>query len=119
MRRGEVWWIGARGSGASTKRRPWLVVSDDLFNRNPRYDKVMVVHLTSVRRPGGPFAWEVALPKGAANLDRPSVVKCGEVYSRGKDQLQSLVGTLPREVMARVDRALAIALSLPYPRDDE
>jgi len=118
VRRGEVWWVAARSSGPGRKRRPWLIVSDDLFNANPGYDKVMAVHLTSVRRPGGPYPWEVDLPKGAANLDRHSVIKCGEVQTRAKDQLESLVGTLPRELMARVDRALAIALALPYPRGE-
>lgn len=66
-------------SGAGAKRRPMLVVSDDAFNENERYSKVMVVHLTSVRRLGGKFRWEVTLPKGAAGLERASIVKCSEV----------------------------------------
>ena len=39
--------------------------------------------------------------------------------TRAKDQLESLIGTIPRELMARVDRALAIALALPYPRSED
>ena len=31
---------------ATAKRRPMLIVSDDAFNENERYLKVMVVHLT-------------------------------------------------------------------------
>jgi mRNA-degrading endonuclease toxin of MazEF toxin-antitoxin module len=112
VRRGEVWWAAPRLAGASRKRRPMLIVSDDAFNRNERYPKVLVVHLTSVRRPAGPFDWEVEVPKGAGGLDRGGVVKCAEVYTLLKEQLRSLSGALPRETMRRVDRALAIALSL-------
>jgi mRNA-degrading endonuclease toxin of MazEF toxin-antitoxin module len=90
-----------------------LVVSDDAFNRNPRYPKVLVVHLTSVERAGAPFDWEVAVPKGTAGLDRSSTVKCQEVYTLWKEQLRGPAGTLPRVIMQRVDRALAIALGLP------
>jgi mRNA interferase MazF len=113
VRRGEVWWAAPRLAGGSRKRRPMLIVSDDVFNRNERYPKVMVVHLTSVQRPGGPFDWEVAIARGTASLDRASVARCGEVYTLTKDQLQTLVGAMPRDRMDQVDRALAVALSLP------
>lgn len=99
--------------GATAKRRPMLVVSDDAFNENERYLKVMVVHLTSVERLGRDFDWEVALPKGTAGLRRASVVKCAEVYTLWKEQLQGPAATLPAEIMRRVNRALMIALGLP------
>jgi mRNA-degrading endonuclease toxin of MazEF toxin-antitoxin module len=94
-------------------RRPFLVVPNDAFNVNDRYTKVMVVHLTSVQRLGGPFDWEVAVPRGAARLSKASVIKCAEVYTLLKSQLGDLIGTLPRDVLAQVDRALATALGLP------
>jgi mRNA-degrading endonuclease toxin of MazEF toxin-antitoxin module len=90
-----------------------LIVSDDAFNGNERYPKVMVVHLTSVERLGGPFQWEVSLPRGTAGLSRSSVIKCGEIYTLWKEQLQGPAATLPRELMRSVDRALSVALSLP------
>ena len=65
-----------------------LVVSDDAFNTNDKYPKVMVVHLTSAERPGRDFDWEVALPRGTAGLERASVIKCGEVYTLWKEQLE-------------------------------
>lgn len=99
--------------GARAKRRPMLVVSDDAFNQNEQYAKVMVVHLTSVQRLGGDFPWEVTLPKGTAGLERTSIVKCSEVYTVLKDQLRGPAATLPTATMREVDRALATALSLP------
>jgi mRNA interferase MazF len=112
MQRGEIWWARIPMSGSRGKRRPMLIVSDDTFNRNERYPKVMVVHITTVRRLGGPYDWEVEIPRGTAGLDRTSLVKGGEVYTLWKDQLQSLLGTLPRSIMHQVDKALAISLSL-------
>lgn len=112
MRRGEIWWSFAELTGSRRKRRPLLVVSDDAFNLHEHYPKVMVVHLTSVRRPGGPFDWEVEVPKGGAGLAKASVVKCAEIYTVWKDQLQRLVGTLPAALMADVDHALVISLGL-------
>jgi mRNA interferase MazF len=100
-----------KGSGG--KKRPMLVVSDDAFNRNAAYAKIMVVHVTSVKRVSGPYDWEVSLPRGTAGLERSSIAKCGEIYTLWKEHLHELVGTLPPAVMRQVDRALAIALSLP------
>jgi mRNA-degrading endonuclease toxin of MazEF toxin-antitoxin module len=115
MRRGELWWarVPIRGSGA--KKRPMLIVSDDAFNRNDRYPKVMAVHVTSVRRMRGPYDWEVDLPRGTAGLERPSIAKCGEIYTLWKDKLDGPPATIPRSIMTRIDRALAVALSLPIP----
>lgn len=113
MRRGEVWWGAASLAGGSRKRRPFLVVSADAFNRNDLYRKVMVVHLTSVRRASGPFPWEVELPRGTAGLPVASTAKCAEVYTVLKGQLAELVGTLPAAQMGSIDRALAVALALP------
>lgn len=113
MRRGEIWWAKVPMPGAAAKRRPMLVVSDDVFNENDRYPKVMVVHLTSVERVGRGFDWEVALPKGTAGLRRASVVKCGEIYTLWKEHLQGPASTLPAPAMHRVDAALAVALGLP------
>ncbi len=75
----------------------------------------MVVHLTSVRRAGGDFPWEIELPRGAGGLPVASVAKCGEIYTLLKLHLDELVGTLRGEQMEQIDRALATALALRSP----
>lgn len=112
MRRGEVWWGRPGLAGGSRKRRPLLVVSNDAFNANEHYSKVMVVHLTSVQRLGEDYPWEVTLPRGAAGLPATSVAKCGEIYTLLKAHLEELSGTLRTEQIERVDRALLVALNL-------
>lgn len=69
----------------------------------------MVVHLTSIRRAAGPFLWEVDLPRGMAGLRTASTAKCGEVYTLLKEHLREVAGTVPRETMSAIDRALAVA----------
>lgn len=112
MKRGEIRWGAPALPGSARKRRPFLVVSDDAFNTNERYAKVMVVHLTSIRHPGGPFDWEIEVPRGIARLQRTSVVKCAEVYTLLKVHIGELIGTLPREYLDRVDPALGLALGI-------
>ena len=113
MRRGELRWGNPPLPMVDRKGRPFLIVSNDAFNANPAYPKVMAVHLTSTLRAEGPYDWEVELPRKTAGLTRSSVVKCGEVYTLLKTQLGEPVGNLPRAFMDRVDRALLVALSLP------
>ncbi len=110
--RGEVWWGQPALPGGSRKRRPFLIVSHNAFNRNERYPKVMVVHLTSVRRAGDDYPWEVELPRGAGGLPVSSVAKCGEIYTLLKAHFTALAGALRTEQMDQVDRALATALAL-------
>jgi len=116
VRRGDVWWGAPPLPGGSRKRRPFLVVSLDAFNRNELYPKVMVVHLTTTQRSGDPFQWEVEVPRGVAGLQAASTVKCNEVYTLRKAHLETPVGTLPRSYLERVDRALGVALGIGAPR---
>jgi len=114
MLRGEVWWARVPMRGSGSKRRPMIIVSDDSFNQNDLYPKVMVVHITSVKRLGGPYDWEVAIPRGTARLDWAGIAKCSEIYTLWKEQFEGPSGTLPRAIMKKVDRALAVGLSLPF-----
>jgi mRNA-degrading endonuclease toxin of MazEF toxin-antitoxin module len=90
-----------------------LVVSHDVFNENPRYSKVVVVHLTTAIHAGDPFLWEVHVPRGAAGLRQSSLAKCAEPYTLLKEALTKQIGQLPAKLMGEVDAALARALSLP------
>jgi mRNA interferase MazF len=112
MLRGEIWWARIPMSGSRGKRRPMLIVSDDSFNRNERFPKVTVIHVTTVKRLGGPYDWEVVLPRGTAGLERSSTAKCNEVYTLWKDQLKEHVGTIPHTYMEQVDQALMVGLGL-------
>jgi mRNA interferase MazF len=110
--RGEVWWVdfGAPIGSEPAKRRPAVVVSDDRFNRS-KLNTVTVVAITSNlrlgRRPGN-----VVLGKGAAGLDRQSVVNVTQLATVDRRRLVSKAGTLRRADSSRVDEGLRLALHL-------
>jgi mRNA-degrading endonuclease toxin of MazEF toxin-antitoxin module len=115
VRRGELWWGAPSIPGEERKRRPFLVVSTDAFNANETYSKILVVHLTTVRRAAGPYSWEVEVPRGVGGMPRASTAKCAEVYTLFKRDLEERIGTLPQEAMGRVDRAVCVALGVDVP----
>jgi mRNA interferase MazF len=112
VRRGEVWWGSPSIPGQTRKRRPFLVVSDDAFNANVAYAKVLVVHLTTVQRSKGPYAWEVSVSRGTGALPKGSLAKCAEVYTVFREDLADRIGMLPNQTMKQVDRALSLTLGL-------
>jgi mRNA-degrading endonuclease toxin of MazEF toxin-antitoxin module len=112
VERGEVWWGAPALPGETRKRRPFLVVSNDAFNQNEAYEKVLVVHLTTVARALGPYSWEVGIRRGVAGIPRSSTAKCGEVYTLWKSDLDERLGALPKSIMLLIDRALTITLGL-------
>ena len=112
MQRGEVWWAVPKSTGGN-KRRPVLVVSNDVFNQNTRHLKIVVVHLTTTVHEGAPYLWEVELPRGAAGLGKTSIAKCAEPYTLFKEALTAQIGRLSAQLMSEIDLALARALSLP------
>ncbi len=107
-----MWWGAPQLTGDRSKRRPFVIVSADAFNANERYPKIVVVHLTTTARSGGPYAWEVRLPRGAAGLARASVAKCAEPYTLWKEQLAEQCGVLPDRYVHEIDAALTVALGL-------
>jgi mRNA interferase MazF len=102
--------FGAPLGSEPGKRRPAVVVSDDRFNRS-RLNTVTVVAITSnfrlAARPGN-----VSLPRGAAGLDRPSVVNVTQIATLDRHRLASRSGLLVRAEVARVDDGLRLALRL-------
>ena len=110
--RGEVWWVdfGAPLGSEPGMRRPAVVVSDDRFNRS-HLSTVTVVAVTSnmklAQRPGN-----IALAKGAAGLDRPSVVNVTQLATLDRQRLVARSGALTASAIRRVDDGLRLALHL-------
>ncbi len=110
MKRGEIWWGCPPTLGRTRKKRPFVVVSHDAFNANPRYEKIMVVGLTT--RAGEAFPWDLALSRGVAGLPRGSRASCAEIYTFRKEWFTTLLGTLPADLVVGLDAALSRALGL-------
>lgn len=115
MRRGEVYLVDldpTRGSEAS-KRRPAVVVSNDGANATAtRLGRgvVTVVPVTSNLERVYPF--QVRLPAEQTGLDRDSKAQAEQVRSIAAERLGPRLGTLPPPLLAALDDALRLHLSL-------
>lgn len=104
MRRGELWWAQLP---VPSGRRPVVLVS-----RNIAYvarNKITVVEVTTRAR-----GLETEVPLGVREgLPRACCANADNVVTIDKGWLDERIGALPPEKIARLDRALALALGLP------
>ena len=101
-----------RGSEAN-KRRPAVIVSNDGANGTAsRLGRgvVTVVPITSNVERVYPF--QVLLPAGLTKLPRDSKAQAEQVRSVAFERIGRLVGSLPAELLARLDDALRLHLGL-------
>lgn len=108
-RRGEVWlvnWNPARGSEQAGKR-PALIIQNDIGNEHASNTIVAAIS-TTVR--SYPMNVQVDPPQGG--LTKNSMVKTGQLLTVAKDRLEKKLGTVDRQKMAEVDRALRLSLAL-------
>jgi mRNA interferase MazF len=103
MRRGEIWWARIP---VPSGRRPVVLVS-----RNIAYvarNKVTVVEVTTRAR-----GLETEVPLGVRDgLPRACCANADNLVTIDKAWLDERVGVLTAEKLARLDRALALALGL-------
>ncbi|MGH3275634.1 MAG: type II toxin-antitoxin system PemK/MazF family toxin [Streptosporangiaceae bacterium] len=115
MRRGEIVTVGldpARGAEAS-KTRPAVVVSNDAANATAaRLSRgvITVVPVTSNTEQIYPF--QVLLPARSTGLHQDSKAQAEQVRSVDVERIGQRVGQLPRQLLAELDQALRIHLSL-------
>jgi mRNA interferase MazF len=115
MRRGEIVIVNldpAMGSEAS-KSRPAVIVSNDAANSAAgrlRRGTVTVVPVTSSTGRVHPF--QVLLPASQTGLRRDSKAQAEQVRSVAVERIGKKSGQLPPALLAEVDRALRIHLSL-------
>lgn len=111
VRRGEVYLLDtAPYGGRLTKRRPVLVVQNDIGNR---FSPETLV--AAIRDPHGgrPLPVYARAPKGEGGLAKDSIVDAGHISTVSRAQLTARLGSLSPAVMAEVDRALRVSFGLP------
>ena len=94
-------------------RRPVIIVTRDAINRNSRL--VVVVPCTTHRADRRVFPSQVLLTAPDGGLNRDSVAMGEQVRSLAVTRLLTRLGLLSPSALARVERALLIALDLPTP----
>ena len=91
------------------KRRPALVIQNDIDNR---HSPITIVAAITSRIDGKQYPTEVAIHPHEAGLTRASVVLLNQIRSVDRRRLVGRLGRLRPETMARVDRALQLSLGL-------
>lgn len=113
VKRGDIYYaelnpvIGSEQGGT----RPVLIISNDTGNRHS--PTVIVAAITSRvhTKTKLPTHTEVSDFEG---LDKDSVVLLEQIRTIDKQRLKQYMGLMPDNIMARVDKALAISISLTY-----
>ena len=115
MLRGEIWLVDlepVKGSEAD-KRRPAVVVSNDAANATAsRLGRgiVTVVPVNSSTHRVYPF--QVLLPATATGLSQDSKAQAEQVRTVAVQRLGARLGRLPPSIMAELDEALRLHLTL-------
>ncbi|MBI4589843.1 MAG: type II toxin-antitoxin system PemK/MazF family toxin [Candidatus Rokubacteria bacterium] len=108
-RRGEVWTVNFSPGRGSEQRgiRPALVVQNDVGNQYAA--TTIVATITSTIKI---YPVTVPLKKGEGGLKQPSMVNLAQILTIDKSRLHRRVGTLPTEIMDRVNTAIRVSLDV-------
>jgi mRNA interferase MazF len=102
----------ARGSEAS-KTRPAVIVSNDAANATAtRLGRGVVTVVPVTSNTGRIYPFQVLLPASLTGLPRDSKAQAEQVRSVAVERIGTRVGQLPSALIAELDQALRVHLSL-------
>jgi mRNA interferase MazF len=115
MQRGDIVWVDLSPvvGAEADKRRPAVVVSNDGANRTSQRlgrGVVTVVPVTTNTRRIYPF--QVLLPARQCQLRRTSKAQAEQIRSVSIDRVGDVAGRVPPDLMAELDQAIRLHLSL-------
>jgi mRNA interferase MazF len=113
VKRGDVYLAKLDPSSGSEQSgsRPVVIVSRDAINRSSPV--VIAVPCTSWTEGRRIYPSQVQINEFEGGLKRISIALCEQVRAISKDRLGRRWGALSHPTLAKVDRALLIALDLP------
>lgn len=115
MRRGDVVWVDldpARRGEADT-RRPAVVVSNDGANRTAqRLGRGVVTVIPITSNTTRVYTFQVLLPARRCRLARNSKAQAEQIRSVAADRIGDVIGSLPPDLLADLDRAIRLHLAL-------
>jgi mRNA interferase MazF len=115
VRRGEIVTVGldpARGSEAS-KTRPAVIVSNDAANATAsRLGRGVITLVPLTSNTGRVHPFQALLPASLTGLPHDSKAQAEQVRSVAVERVGARIGQLPAALIAEVDQALRVHLSL-------
>lgn len=109
-KRGEIYYVSFDPTiGVEiNKTRPALIIQNDIGNMHS--PATIVAAITSTAREAYPH--EVFLKAGEGGLPKDSIVLLNQIRTIDKKRLGRKVGMISSDALKKVDRAIAISLSL-------
>jgi len=107
--RGEVWlvnWNPARGSEQAGKR-PALVIQNNIGN-----EKASTIIVAAISSSVKIYPMNVKIDPPEGGLERPSIVKTGQILTVSKERLEKRFGKISAKKMEEVNRAIKLSLDL-------
>jgi len=92
-----------------SKTRPILIISND---KNNLFSGTVTILPISSKNIEKIFPFEVFLPKDTGNLPKDSKVKADQIRTIDKMRLIKYIGTLKKEEMDNIEKAVKIHLDL-------
>ena len=111
IKRGDIYYaelnpvIGSEQGGT----RPVLIISNDTGNRHS--PTVIIAAITGKTQTKAKLPTHTEV-KEVEGLDRDSIILLEQIRTIDKKRLKNHMGTMPDNIMARVDKALAISLAM-------
>jgi len=111
IRRGDIYYadlnpvIGSEQGG----RRPVLIISNDTGNRHS--PTVIIAAITGLEHTKAKLPTHTIV-RDIKGLEKNSIVLLEQIRTIDKRRLKQYMGMIPNNIMARVDKALAISVSL-------
>ena len=111
IRRGDIYYaelnpvVGSEQGGT----RPVLIISNDIGNSHSPTVIIAAITGRTQTKAKLPTHTEV---KDVEGLDRDSIILLEQIRTIDKQRLKNHMGTMPENIMARVDKALAISLAM-------
>ena len=111
IKRGDIYYaelnpvIGSEQGGT----RPVLIISNNTGNRFSPTVIIAAITGRTQTKAKLPTHTEV---KDVEGLDRDSIILLEQIRTIDKQRLKNHMGTMPNNIMARVDKALAISLAM-------
>lgn len=106
---GTIWNVIVNIHGALQATRPVLIISNDIGNRHS--PTVIVAAITSRVHTKAKLPTHTAI-RDFEGLNKDSIILLEQIRTIDKKRLQEYIGMLSESEMARVDKALAISVSL-------
>jgi len=107
MIKGEVWWANLPDDPYGSepgKRRPVLIIQNDLFNRSDIKTTICAVITSNLKLSQMPG--NITLEKGASGLDRTSVINFSQIATIDRTRLIEQISMLPKKYIEEINESI-------------